>query len=342
MKAGYLFAWFVLTLMFSAPTASAQGTDALTEGALAPLPENAAGPAIDPAKGYLVEEVSGGLYFVTDGLFAMMFLVTGEGVIAVDAPPTIGENILKAIADVTDEPITHVIYSHSHSDHIGAAGLYPEDAVYIAQQQTKTQLEAALDPERRIPYGAFVGGGAVPLPTVTFQDEYALRVGSQYLELAYKGVNHEPGNIFIYAPAQRTLMLVDVIFPGWTPYAELAVAENVLGYYAAHDQVLAYDFDVFIGGHLNRTGTRADVERQRDYMQDIQQNVLTALQTVDYDAIVQEVGFEHPWELFRVYLDEVAQTCADLTIRDWVDTLGDVEVWTHSHCWTVSESIRID
>ena len=48
-----------------------------------------------------------------------------EGVIVVDAPPSIGENILAAIAEVTDEPITHVIYSHSHADHIGAAGIYP-------------------------------------------------------------------------------------------------------------------------------------------------------------------------------------------------------------------------
>ncbi len=342
MKATYLFALFILTLTFSTLTASAQGTDAMSEGMLAPPPENAGGPPIDPAKGYLVEEVSGGLYWVTDGLFGMMFLVTGQGVIVVDAPPTIGENILKAIAEVTQEPITHVIYSHSHADHIGAAGLYPEDAVYIAQKETKTQLEEALDPGRSVPYGAFAGGGAVPLPTVTFEDDYALRVGSQLLELSYKGVNHEPGNIFIYAPAQKTLMLVDIIFPGWTPYAELAVSENVIGYFQAHEQALTYDFDVFIGGHLNRTGTRADVETQRDYMQDIQSNVLAALQSVDYAAIAQEVGFEHPWEVFRVYLDEVAQTCAEATIPDWIDTLGDVEVWTHSHCWTVSESIRID
>lgn len=61
MKATYLFALFVLTLTFTTLTASAQGTDAMSEGMLAPPPENAGGPPIDPAKGYLVEEVSGGL-----------------------------------------------------------------------------------------------------------------------------------------------------------------------------------------------------------------------------------------------------------------------------------------
>ena len=69
-----------------------------------------------------------------------MFLTTGEGVIVVDAPPTIGDKILKAIAEVTDEPITHVIYSHSHADHIGAAGLFPASATYIAHEDTKVHL----------------------------------------------------------------------------------------------------------------------------------------------------------------------------------------------------------
>jgi hypothetical protein len=54
-------------------------------------------------------------------------------------------------------------------------------------------------------------------PTVTFSDKYTVRVGKQVLELSYHGNAHEPGNIFIYAPAQRVLMVVDVAFPGWMP-----------------------------------------------------------------------------------------------------------------------------
>ena len=45
-------------------------------------------------------------------------------------------------------------------------------------------------------------------------------VGSQVLELSYHGPGHAPGNIFIYAPKQRTLMVVDVIFPGWMPWRQ--------------------------------------------------------------------------------------------------------------------------
>src|SRR5215210_9173093 len=87
------------------------------------IPEAAKGPAI-PAAGYLVEEIRDGLFWVTDGAYQAMFLTTGEGVILVDAPPSLGPNLAKAIADVTDEAVTYVVYSHNHADHIGAAGQF--------------------------------------------------------------------------------------------------------------------------------------------------------------------------------------------------------------------------
>lgn len=58
------------------------------------LPEAAIGPTIPPEKGYFVEEIRGGLYWVTDGSYNTMFLVTNEGVVAVDAPPSIGANYI--------------------------------------------------------------------------------------------------------------------------------------------------------------------------------------------------------------------------------------------------------
>ena len=94
------------------------------------IPESARGPTI-PEEGYLVEEIRDNLYWVTDGSYNTMFLVTDEGVVIVDAPPSIGQNYLKAIAEVTDKPITHVIYSHAHLDHIGAAGIFPKNAMQL-------------------------------------------------------------------------------------------------------------------------------------------------------------------------------------------------------------------
>jgi glyoxylase-like metal-dependent hydrolase (beta-lactamase superfamily II) len=89
-----------------------------------------------------VEQIRDDLYWVTDGAYITMFLVTDNSVIAVDAPPTLGENYLKAISEVTNKPVTHVIYSHAHIDHIGSAGIFPRNATYIAQQETADELQS--------------------------------------------------------------------------------------------------------------------------------------------------------------------------------------------------------
>ena len=67
------------------PTAAAAATVPPTT--TAPVPPPAKGPAI-PKSGYLVEEIAERTYWLTDGLYQMIFLVTAEGVVAVDAPPT--------------------------------------------------------------------------------------------------------------------------------------------------------------------------------------------------------------------------------------------------------------
>jgi alkyl sulfatase BDS1-like metallo-beta-lactamase superfamily hydrolase len=95
------------------------------------IPEAAKGPPI-PAKGYLVQQIRDHLYWVTDGSYNTVFLVTDKGVVAVDAPPSIGKNYLKAIAEVTDKPVAYVIYSHAHLDHIGAAGIFPKTATFYS------------------------------------------------------------------------------------------------------------------------------------------------------------------------------------------------------------------
>ena len=310
--------------------------------AAAPVPKSAYGVPIPKDKGYVVEEVKDGLYWVTEGAYTAMFLTTGKGVIVVDAPPSFGDKMLKAIAEVTKEPITHVVYSHAHADHIGGASMFPKDATYIAHTETKHRLERMDDNDRHFPYGMFVGGKPVPLPTVTFDDSYTLKVGNQTLLLEYKGDDHEPGNIYIYAPKQKVLMKIDIVFPGWTPFKGLAIAEDTIGYLKAHDVILSYDFDKLVSGHWGKLATRKDVEVQKQYMQDIQANAGKALQSVDFYAIANKVGYANTALLFESYLDAVSSECAKLTEPKWIEKLGGVDVWTKDHCYKVIMATRVD
>lgn len=208
------------------------------------IPEGAKGPAIPP-KGYLVEEIRNHLYWVTDGAYNTMFLVTDKGVVVVDAPPSLGQKYLRAIAEVTDRPVNYLIYSHAHIDHIGAAGLFPKNVTIIAQDETARELQNAKAVAKNVTM-------VPPTPTITFSKNYTLTIGNQALKLDYYGTNHLPGNIFIYAPKQKVLMLVDIVFPGWVPFPYLAIAKDAAGFIKAHDIALNnYDFDTLVAGHLD-------------------------------------------------------------------------------------------
>jgi glyoxylase-like metal-dependent hydrolase (beta-lactamase superfamily II) len=309
-------------------------SNALAQGEMfAPVPAAAVGPAIDREVGYVVEEVGRGLYLVRDGTYQNMFLTTGEGVIVVDAPPSTGRNILAAISSVTDEPITHVIYSHTHKDHIGAASIYPDDAVIIAHEDAAAHLVNKNDPDR-------------PVPTMTFADSMILQVGSQTLQLDYRGLNHSPGNIYIFAPEQRVLMLVDIVYPGWAPFKDLGVAESVDGFLAAPDVILSYDFDRFIGGHLTRIGTREDVETQQAYMADMVQAADRANGATDFSAAFGEAaargGQDNPYAVINTAFENVAQQCANEMIDKWGDRLGGVDIFALGHCWRITLHQRFD
>jgi glyoxylase-like metal-dependent hydrolase (beta-lactamase superfamily II) len=300
------------------------------------IPDAAKGPAI-PAKGYLVQEIRDHLYWVTDGSYNAMFLVTDKGVVAVDAPPSIGENYLKAIAEVTDKPVTYVIYSHAHLDHIGAAGIFPKNATFIAQQETAAELQRAKSVARN--------ASMVPsIPTVTFSKNYTLQIGNQTLKLDYYGVNHLPGNIFIYAPKQKVLMLVDIIFPGWIPFPYLAIAKDTAGFITAHDIALNnYDFDTIVAGHLTRLGTRNDVIIQKEFVSDLEKAAATANQEVLFSKIASQVGrFDNPWLIFSTYIDAINKQCEDEMLPKWQSMLGGAEIFMSTHCFTMSESGRVD
>src|SRR5690349_16678050 len=227
----------------------------------APVPPGALGPAVNES-GYHVGRISGNVYWVTDGFYQAMFLSTTDGVVLVDAPPTIGRNLVRAIEEVTTarhrpSRVTHLIYSHSHADHIGAAAIFGNGVTRIAHAENKRLLKADRDANR-------------PLPTVTFDDRYVLHVGGERVELSYHGPNHSPDNIFITVPSAAALMVVDVIFPGWAPFKNLAVSQDIPGWIAAHDTVLATPWRTLVGGHLGRLGTRADVTLQREYVRDLE------------------------------------------------------------------------
>ena len=266
---------------------------------------------------------------ITDGATQSMFMVYEDGVVLVDAPNFYGSKIRTAVAEVTSKPITHLVYSHAHRDHIGGTRALGAIPVIIAHAETNRLLAREKDPDR-------------PPASVTFETEHRLVVGSQVLELSYHGNAHMPGNIFIHAPKQRVLMVVDVVFPGWMPWRRFAVAQDVPGFFEQVEKLNAWDFDTFVGGHVTRTGTRADVATQLAFMNELKSAAQGALQRTTPGAGLHPADRGNPWALFDHYIDRVAVDCVNQLTPRWASKLAGFEVYIWDQCYSMELSLRID
>src|SRR6202049_618300 len=107
----------------------------------APIPRSALGPALNE-QGYYVGRVGRTVYWVTDATSQSAFLTTSDGVVLLDAPPSIGHNIQRAVDEIAaangvSNKVTHLIYSHHHADHAGASFLFDKDVIRIGHDETR-------------------------------------------------------------------------------------------------------------------------------------------------------------------------------------------------------------
>ncbi|MDN5846807.1 MAG: MBL fold metallo-hydrolase [Candidatus Nitrosocosmicus sp.] len=281
-------------------------------------------PAYSQVPNYDLQEIKPGVYVVSAGGYNSMFMVTQKGVVVVDAPPAIGDKIFAAVSNVTDKPITHLIYSHAHKDHIGAANIF-ENVTIIAHNKTAEILIDRNDTNR-------------PVPDMVFFNEMNLPIGDQEIQLLYPGPYHQRGNIFVYMPEHKVLMAGDYVVPGGVLWKHLGVTPDVPTLIKSIDQALALDFDVFVGGH-GQPGTKQDVIVQQEYVNDLQENAKAALNEVNRTEVIQGINGSNA--ITEAYFNALTKSCTDKTDAEWKSKLEGVGVWTDEHCERMIISERV-
>jgi glyoxylase-like metal-dependent hydrolase (beta-lactamase superfamily II) len=224
--------------------------------------------------------------------------------------------------------VTHLVYSHHHADHAGASSLFGGNVVRVGHEETRRLLLRDNDPTR-------------PAPEVTFQDRYTLDVGGERVQLAWHGTNHTPDNSYIHFPGHDTLMLVDIFLPRWVPFDSFNLNEDVPGSIAAPDTAMAYPWKHFIGGHMGRLGTRADMAVYQQYVNDIIDGVKKALATVDPTPFFAKYG-NNVWAASQQYLAAVVAYASGPVIKKYLGVLAAADVYTASTTFAILESVRLD
>jgi glyoxylase-like metal-dependent hydrolase (beta-lactamase superfamily II) len=290
---------------------------------------------VDPKLGYAVKEMGGGVYVISDNGWQSAFLVTNEGVIVFDAPASFGKSIPSAIAKITDKPIKMLIYSHIHKDHIGGAAAFKDikDLKIVATDGVAEFLKQQNDPNR-------------PIPNEVFGAKKTITMGGKTVELTRHFYHSFEGDLFIYVPQAKFMMAVDCVTPGYAPFQGFDITENFGEYMKVFDDLMAYDFDKFTGGHLTATGTKDDVVITKEFTMDVYNTVKRIHNNLDQRAVIAEaaktIGYDNEFLLFKVVLDRVARdSAADLQPR-WINRLAGVDVWMDSQIRTAILYVRWD
>lgn len=222
------------------------------------------------------------------------FVITPAGVVVVDAlgSPRLAERLTQAIRRLTDKPITHVILTHYHADHIyglqhfkalGAQIIaHSASREYMQSDTARLRLEASRtdlapwidDKTRLVPADVWIEG-----PTT-------LKVGGVVFELTPVGPAHTPEDLTVYVPSEKVLFAGDLFFNGRLPFVGQA---NSRQWVLSLDRLLAFDAKAVVPGHgATSTDPRKDIGTTRDYLKHLRQSM--------GEAVENFVPFEEAYE----------------------------------------------
>lgn len=198
--------------------------------------------------------------------------VTSGGVVVVDSKnPGWGPPILDKIAELTGNPVTTLINTHSHHDHVSGNVAFPASVDVVTHEVTSANMQVmrAYSGRTEPPANVFAASMGRGLPTHTFSERMSIGSGADRVDLYHFGRGHTGGDAWIVFPALRTLHSGD-IFPGKNlPFLDannggsgVAIADTLQ---KAHDGIDGVD--TIITGHSTQM-TWADLHEYAAFNRD--------------------------------------------------------------------------
>ena len=229
-------------------------------GGLATL---AAQPAANAPKVIEVEKVKDNLFVLRGGGGNTAVFVTANGVTVVDAKnPGWGAPILAKIKELTPKPVTMLINTHTHGDHVSGNVEFPASVEVVAQVNTKANME-------KMPI--FKEHNNAGMAKRTFTDKLTIGKGADQVDLYYFGPGHTNGDAFVVFPAHRIMHSGDIFAGKSVPLIDSAnggsmvrVSETLM---KAHDGIK--NVDTIINGHTPAQTTWADLKEYSEFNKDL-------------------------------------------------------------------------
>ena len=175
-------------------------------------------PAADAPKVVDVEKVNDRLYVLrgNGGGGNTAVFITANGVIVVDAKnPGWGTPILNKIKELTPKPVTTLINTHTHGDHVSGNVEFPATVEVVTHENTAKNMQemkspTGITPAPGTPANIFKDNNGKGLPKRTFKDKMSIGTGADQVDLYYFGRGHTNGDAWVVFPALRTMHAGDI------------------------------------------------------------------------------------------------------------------------------------
>jgi cyclase len=164
-----------------------------------------------------VEKLKDNLFLLKGGGGNTAVFVQANGITVVDTKnPGWGTPILTKIKELSSKPVTTIINTHTHGDHVSGNVEFPATVDVVTQENTAANMK------KMAPVTGLSQPGAAPPPNIfdqnqgrglakkTFKDRMTLGSGADQVDLYYFGRGHTNGDAWVLFPSLRVVHAGDI------------------------------------------------------------------------------------------------------------------------------------
>ncbi len=267
----------------------------------------------------IIQRLTDRTYWVWSNVYSITMYVGDKGVLLIDAPENFPvEKFLQEMKQITPLPVTTLVYSHVHVDHVASVKTFHQalkkqgiDLRIIASEAAKREITAHKD--------------NVMMPTEIVPDGYATFEfeGKTFKHTTPVNVAHTAADSYTITP-DGVAHVVDFFYPGMLPLAQTSGVKDLTGYILFLRHLLGDDWDFANLGHSN-IGYKSDIERTFEYHKDLYEVAFKIWPGFGAEGLQSGRG-QIPGVMIRNLFDEVTTAMAE-QMR---------EKWSHLPHWEVS------
>ncbi|HDW1724398.1 TPA: MBL fold metallo-hydrolase [Escherichia coli] len=236
---------------------------------------------------YILQKIGERTYYVQRYFYSTTFYVGDKGVLLFDAPEGRGKYLLQAIRDVTPLPVTALVYSHYHVDHIGDSPFWNDEAkkegVNLRIIASKATAEKMQFMNSRLP---------VATQVLSKKDDQ-FKFEKQTIELhRFVKAGHTDDHSVWLLKQEKVAHSTDLLNPDQLPMMGFAVSDTLVYHDSNLRQVEMLDWKYFIGGHGN-IGSHDDFKFQRQFLNDLRDTTIKVRKEESFGKFMNKTANNH-------------------------------------------------